>query len=492
MITIKPIHKYDCDVLIAGGGPAGSSLAYHLSKKGLKIIVAEAARFPRDKICGDGVSPIALAELNAMGIKKWKKFSQANEISKVGLFIKNDKVFINLSKPENLPFHARIIPRIELDNWIYETAKKAGAQYLEDTRLTNYVTTSTGVIAQVKQGLATKQIRAKVIVGADGSSSVVARQIQGGKHADEFQLLGLRTYYENVNGPSDRVDIYFTEDSFPGIYWLFPKGKRGANIGMAAISATFPHKPANIRSLLAGHLKNNSDIRERVGNGKPEGKIDGWILKFFNPKSILTGNRLMLVGDAAGLINPLSGDGIQYALLSARWAAETLSGCFKNNDFSATALFNYRKKVDKELGYDFALSNLLVQFARNKTLTPVWMKILSVMISRAKEDKEYADTIAGIFEGTYPSQKALNFNFILKSLLQGGKDIASATITNFVNNPASVIENGLAFTQTTLNVWEDLKKFPKEQNGWIMNTAGKTLTVAGHVVKSIRKNKMQH
>ena len=127
MITIKSVHKYDCDVLIAGGGPAGSALAFHLSKKGLKVIVAETERFPRDKICGDGVSPIALAELEAMGIKKWKKFSLANEISKVGLFIKNDKVFIDLSKPEHLPFHARIIPRIELDNWIYETAKKAGA-----------------------------------------------------------------------------------------------------------------------------------------------------------------------------------------------------------------------------------------------------------------------------------------------------------------------------------------------------------------------------
>ena len=487
MVTIKPMHKYDCDVLIAGGGPAGSALAYHLAKKGLKIIVAEAQRFPRDKICGDGVSPIALAELNAMGIKKWKKFSLANEISKVGLFIKNDKVFIDLSKPENLPFHARIIPRIELDNWIYETATKAGAQYLEDSRLINYTTTSSGVIAQLKQGSASKQIFAKVIVGADGSNSVVARQIQGGKHADEFQLLGLRTYYENVNGPTDRVDIYFTEDSFPGIYWLFPKGPNGANIGMAAISATFPHKPSNIRNLLAGHLKNNADIKERVGIGKPEGKMDGWILKFFNPKSILSGNRFVLVGDAAGLINPLSGDGIQYALLSARWAAETLEECFKKNDFSAAALFHYRKKVDKELGYDFALSNLLVQFARNKTLTPVWMKILSVMISRAKEDKKYADTIAGIFEGTYPSQKALNVNFILKSLLQGGKNIASGTITDFVKNPASLIASGLTLTQTTLNVLEEINKFPKEQGAWLMNTAGKTVVVARHVIRNIRR-----
>ncbi|MDQ6904953.1 MAG: hypothetical protein M3139_18320, partial [Bacteroidota bacterium] len=176
------------------------------------------------------------------------------------------------------------------------------------------------------------------------------------------------------------------------------KNRKDCKFTMSEFATKFSKTIYNA-SLSAGKLFAKT-VQWLRRNLRPEGKMDGWILKFFNPKSILTGNRFMLVGDASGLINPLSGDGIQYALLSARWAAETLEDCCKKNDFSAAALFNYRKKVDKELGYDFALSNLLVQFARNKTLTPVWMKILSVMISRAKEDKQYADTIAGIFEGT--------------------------------------------------------------------------------------------
>lgn len=484
MISIKQIHKYDCDVLIAGGGPAGSGLAYHLAKNNIKVMVAEAQSFPRDKICGDGISPIAIAELDAMSISKWKNFAKSNEISKVGLFIKNDSVFIDLSKHDNLPYHAHIIPRIELDNWIYETAKKAGAAYIEDTRLTDYAITKDAAVALLKQGKQTIKIKAKIIVGADGSSSTVARLMHGEKNSDEFQLLGLRAYYENINGPTDRVDIYFTGESFPGIYWLFPKGETGANIGMAMVSATLPHKASHVRNMLAAHIQNNKYIKDRIGKGKIEDNIDGWMLKFFNAKSKINGERILLVGDAAGLINPLSGDGIQYALLSARWASETLINCVHQNDFSAKATFSYRKRVDKELGYDFALSNLLVQFARNKTLSALWMQILAVMISRCKEDKVYADTVAGIFEGTYPSYKALNTKFIINSILQAAKDIGGKTITDMISNPSTIIQNGLNLSQTTLQVLEEVGKNPSLHGKWLLNTANKSLAVAGHVLKN--------
>src|SRR4029079_7490404 len=119
-----------------------------------------------------------------------------------------------------------------------------------------------------------------------GSSSAIARQLSGGKNDDEFQLLGLRAYYENINGPTDRVDIYFSGENFPGIYWLFPKGASGANIGLAAVSATLPHKASNVKKLLATHLLQSPNIKERIGNGNISNKVDGWILKFFNPNSI--------------------------------------------------------------------------------------------------------------------------------------------------------------------------------------------------------------
>ena len=129
MITIQPVHKYDCDVLIVGGGPAGSALAFYLARQSIKVIVLESEKFPRDKICGDAVSAVALAELHKMGITNLKEFSKANQINDVALFIEQEKITVDLARAENLPFQGRVIPRLKLDNWIYHAAKNAGVSF---------------------------------------------------------------------------------------------------------------------------------------------------------------------------------------------------------------------------------------------------------------------------------------------------------------------------------------------------------------------------
>ncbi|WP_346237025.1 NAD(P)/FAD-dependent oxidoreductase [Niabella insulamsoli] len=484
MITIRNKYEYDCEVLIVGGGPAGSGLAFHLAKVGVSVIVVESATFPRDKVCGDGVSPIALAELHAMGITKTESFKKANEIKRVGLFLNEEQVVVDLSKPDHLPLHARIIPRLELDSWIYEAARAAGARFLQATRFCKYEIKPGVVTTWVKQKEGIRAITSKLMVGADGSNSAVARQMHGAKSHEHFQLLGLRAYFENVNGPQDRVDIYFAEESFPGIYWMFPKGRSGANIGMAMVSATLPQSPKHVRELLQQHLENNKHIQERIGKGRLNGKILGWPIHFFNASLPVSGHRILLTGDAAGLINPLSGDGIQYALLSARWAAHTIVDALKGDDLSAEALLTYRKKMDQELAYDFAFSNFLVQFSRNKSLSKVWMQIIRILIERAKTDREYADTIAGIFEGTYPSFKALTPAFIQKSLWQGGATGLQAVI-EMAANPMGAVDKGRSLFQAALSVLGQVKAHPAEQRQWVADVIKNGVAVADHTLKHI-------
>ena len=180
--------------MVSGGGPGGRASAYHLSKLGLRVIVAESEKFPRDKVCGDAVSPIAINELHEMGITSSNIFRKANEITKVGLFVKNDHAIVNLVLPEHLPYHARIIPRIELDNAIFETAKKVGTEFLEQTRVLKYKVLSNKVITTLQQEQKVFDITSKIIIGADGSRSVVRRLLRKETFDEDYQLVGLRAY----------------------------------------------------------------------------------------------------------------------------------------------------------------------------------------------------------------------------------------------------------------------------------------------------------
>ena len=489
MISIQPIHKYDCDVVIVGGGPAGSSLAYHLAKQGIRVKVIEAEKFPRDKTCGDAVSRVALQELKEMGITDLTAFANANVVNDVALFIEEEIISVGLSKPKDEMLRGRVIPRYLLDNWIYEAAKNEGAIYLENTRLASYKVNDNCVIATVKNKEGEKFIKAKMIVGADGSNSTVARQMHGTKADERYQLLGLRTYYEGVSGPVDRCDIYFSKENFPGLFWFFPTGDGKANVGSAMISTTLPQNDKHARTLLANQIEGNKFLKERIGNGKMKGKINGWPLTFQSPKHTVVSERIILVGDAAGLINPLSGDGIQYALLSGRWAAETITNCVKENDFSFQALSAYKQTLQKEMAYDMAVSNLMIKITRNRTFTNLWMEVLKIVFERAKVDKEYAAVIAGIFDGTLPSYKALSPSFLLKSVLQGGLYAGTATANNIMQGPASWQQKASEASTMISLMLQNIKAHPKEQVSWLAGIAKTGIDVSGHIINHIRNAK---
>ncbi len=481
MLNIKEKINFDCDVLVSGCGPAGSGVAYHLAKLGLKVIVIEAAKFPRDKVCGDAISPIAIKELHEMGITNSDTFKKANEITKVGLFVKNNNAVVNLVLPDDLPYHARIIPRLELDNAIFEKAKEVGAEVLEQTRVLNYRVFSNKVVTTVQEEKRQFEIVSKIIIGADGCRSVVKRTLRNEVFDDAYQLVGLRAYYDEVNGPSDRMDVYFMEENFPGIFWFFPEGKSGANIGLATLSKTFPEKQSQVKKILTDHISNNKDIAERIGSGKLRNKIEGWPITFYDSQKAVTGNRVLLVGEAAGLINPLSGDGIQYALLSARWASEILEKCFKEDDFSAETLYNYKNVLDRELGYDLAFSNLIVHFPRNKSFLPVWMGAVEILIARAKSDQKFGEIIVGISEGTFPSFKALTFDFVYKLLLQGG--ISGSDYVFDTLKSSGLKKESTNFIRSTQRIISEISHDRKNNKEWLSQIGKKLIHVTKHVMK---------
>ncbi len=140
-----------------------------------------------------------------------------------------------------------------------------------------------------------------MIVGADGSSSTVARILTGSKPQAEDRILAVRAYYRNVKCVADQAELYFTSRSFPGYYWFFPTGPDTANVGIGMVQENFPQQEVNLKQLLMLELiENDPALKAKIGDGELEDKVAGWPLATYNPSHPKTADRLVLVGDAGG------------------------------------------------------------------------------------------------------------------------------------------------------------------------------------------------
>ena len=153
------------------------------------------------------------------------------------------------------------------------------------------------------------------------------------------------------------------------------------------------------------------------------GKVLGCPLTTYSPRLPLVGDRVMLLGDAAGLINPLNGEGIQYALHSARWAADVASDCLSFDRLDTVSLESYERWVHRSLRTDMAFSRLIVQLIRNRHLNPLWLQALRIIAARARTDPEYAHRIGCVLTGLTPATSTLGFSMVARTAEQA---IASA------------------------------------------------------------------
>src|SRR5205823_4953049 len=160
-------------------------------------------------------------------------------------------------------------------------------------------TDAKGATLEVEVPTGTRSLRVRAIVGADGSTSAVARSLRGGAALRADRIVALRAYFEGVRGPTDRADLYFSADSFPGYCWVFPSANDWANVGIGVVLDTLPPMPEHIRELLQTHLDHDAAIGRRLKGARLVGKVVGWPLATFNPNLPVATDRALLIGDAA-------------------------------------------------------------------------------------------------------------------------------------------------------------------------------------------------
>ncbi len=342
-------------VVVVGAGPAGSSAAYHLARQGLRVILVDKVEFPREKACGDGITRRAYRQLERTGLDG--KLRQIGTHAAMGLRIcapNGQSATLEPSAASAQPF-ARMVRRRDLDAALLDSAVSAGAQFMEKTRAVAMSTTEVGAQVHVISEDRQASLDCRLVIAADGSGGSFSRGT--GLQRGKLLSIAARAYVSCEDQHEHLSDMLYESDVLPGYAWVFPLGEGICNVGIGIPASQA--KRVNVIERLHALLANSTHIRDRLLNLRllepPRG---GALYAGFRPGRTY-GERLLAAGDAAGLVNPLTGSGISRALISGELAARQAEQAFASGRFDARALAAYGEVLRRRFGERHLRSRLL-------------------------------------------------------------------------------------------------------------------------------------
>ena len=323
-------QQQDADVIVVGAGPGGSSTAHALAQAGLDVLLLEKSSFPREKVCGDGLTPRAVKTLVDMGIDT----SPANGfIQNRGLRILGGGVKLELLWPElaSYPNYGLVRPRLDFDDLLAQHAQKAGARLQTLTNVTGPVVENgriVGVTAKVGPDKTPTTYRAPLTIACDGVSARLAISQGINKRDDRPMGVAVRRYYESPRHDDDMLESWLelrtpTGDLLPGYGWVFGVGDGTSNVGLGILNTTKAWKDTNYKDLMA-RWTSSMPKEWQYDEEHARGPIRGAALPMGFNRQPHYRDGMLLVGDAAGAVNPFNGEGIAYAIESGRLAAEVV------------------------------------------------------------------------------------------------------------------------------------------------------------------------
>ena len=310
------------DVVVIGAGPAGSAAAAWAARNGRDVLVIDSAQFPRDKACGDGLTPRAVAELELLGLGPWLD----GRIRHHGLRMAGFGADVEIGWPgPSFPHSSSAVPRTELDDRIRSVAADDGAKMLLGAKAVGVQHDSSGRVTSVTLGDGA-EIGCTDLIVADGARSTLGRVLGRKWHQETVYGVAIRGYIATPrsNEPwiTSHLELRSPEGKvLPGYGWIFPLGNGEVNIGVGALATAKRPADAALRPLMSYYTGLR---REEWGfTGEPRAGLSA-LLPMGGAVSGIAGPNWMLIGDAAACVNPLNGEGIDYGLETGRLAAELL------------------------------------------------------------------------------------------------------------------------------------------------------------------------
>jgi len=382
------------EVIVVGAGPSGATAATILAQQGHDVLLLDRQDFPRDKICGDAIPNGVISIMNRLGMAEKVQVAEQrgefNALTQVRLVSpKGHTVDAPLKDGED-GTKSYVAPRMYLDAVIQEQAVESGVEFrqaqaqapiLEDGKVV-------GIRAKVGSNGSTKTVdfRSQLVIGADGVTSVVARGLRPKEeqHVDEHRAVALRAYIEGIEEIPRTAEFYLYEEINPGYAWIFSLGNDRANIGLGMRLDQFRQTKNKLEDLLQQFL-NMPDIKKRLKNGNKIRDVATWQLNFGSQKGLqFAFDGAMLIGDAAGFINPITGGGIHNGMISAELAAQTAHEALTAGSTSLSQLKIYQTRCQKRLSPNLRRSY------RYQEILMRFPQLIDFLIRRGQENSQIA------------------------------------------------------------------------------------------------------
>lgn len=384
--THYPDSSHIFDVTIVGGGPSGSAAAYWLAAAGWDVCLVEKKVFPREKTCGDGLTPRSVYQLQQMGLES-QVAAHGHKYHGLRSFGFGAKVEMAWPEHPTFPNYGYSITRFALDGLVAEHAQSAGATLLNGREAVDLLQPSdprgeglrgcAGVVVKDKVTGETHDIVSRVVIVADGQNSRIGRELGVARRKEWPMGLALRGYYTSERHAEDwiesHLDIRSPEgDVVPGYGWIFPLGDGRVNVGVGLLSTDRSWKGVNTTKLQeyfvaqtaeAWGFNDETSCGPATGGRLPMGLALG-------PR---VGPNTLAVGDAAGTINPFNGEGIAYGYETGRLAASVIGHALAADDL--TLLRNYDQQLDDAYGEYYKVARMFVRIISEPEILSLCVKV---------------------------------------------------------------------------------------------------------------------
>ncbi|MBN1272095.1 MAG: NAD(P)/FAD-dependent oxidoreductase [Candidatus Aminicenantes bacterium] len=386
------------DVIVVGAGPAGCSAAYFCAKYGLHVLLVDKAAFPRDKVCGDSISPRSLKVLERMGLLV--RIEEGHFYRIRGIIMSSPN--LNMMKGETPKVEGKfdygyVIPRKTFDSMLLSHVKKKKVEVIEGLEITGLMYEGNKV-AGVKSsdGL---EAKCQIVVGADGVYSKVAKNAGIYPTDPNHEAIVARAYFNGVEGLEHYIEIHADSKILPGYGWVFPVNDTFANVGVGCIKTYLSQKEENLKKVFEYFVAENPFVKKKLAHARMVTPLRAWPERFGSMSKNCTSNGVILVGDAASFVDPGSGEGIYQALRSGELAAEVIHNAFSKGDFSAKTLKEYERKWKEDFSPDFKYGKKSANISATKPF------LLNAQIKKAARNDAVAAAITGTICGIYSKKK---------------------------------------------------------------------------------------